>query len=152
MAQVAHTRIALGSADHGEMLLALEALGGGPPGIFMIRSASAKVRKQTAMGLARVMGCRVFQIGLGALSGGAVEETERSLAALFERATASSALLFFDEADALFGPAGTRDATLSSVVRLLIAEREACVIAGTRTVKTAGPFWKAHMVTSLIDG
>ena len=134
------------------MLLALETLGGAPPGIFMIRSASAKVRKQTAMGLARIMGLRVFQIRLGALSGGLIAETEQSLAALFERAMASNALLFFDEADALFGAAGTRDAALSSVLRALMAGREACVIAGTVTTKTAGPYWKAHMVTVLVDG
>jgi SpoVK/Ycf46/Vps4 family AAA+-type ATPase len=144
-------RAPLGGEVHLELLLAFEDEGAAPPGVYVIQSVSAKVRKQSAMRLAKAMGRRTFQIDLGAIASDYIGETEKSLAALLDRAEASAAVLFFDEADALFGTAKTRNTALAAVLRDQLAQRESAVIVGTLKARTPGAYWKDHARVVLHD-
>lgn len=53
--------------------------------------------------IAREMGLPLYKIDLSAVVSKYVGETEKNLSAIFDEAQAGSAILFFDEADALFG-------------------------------------------------
>jgi SpoVK/Ycf46/Vps4 family AAA+-type ATPase len=53
--------------------------------------------------LARALGLDLYRIDLSNVVSKYIGETEKSLARIFAAAEASSAILFFDEADALFG-------------------------------------------------
>jgi SpoVK/Ycf46/Vps4 family AAA+-type ATPase len=77
---------------------------GGPLGARMIVCAvSDKVRREAALRVARDLGRGLMAADLGGLISKYIGETEKNLAELFARADAEGALLFFDEADALFG-------------------------------------------------
>ncbi len=53
--------------------------------------------------LARALGLDLYRIDLSAVVSKYIGETEKNLARVFEEARATGAVLFFDEADALFG-------------------------------------------------
>src|SRR5262249_20522767 len=53
--------------------------------------------------LAREIALDLYQIDLSSVVSKYIGETEKHLSAIFDEAEASQALLFFDEADALFG-------------------------------------------------
>jgi SpoVK/Ycf46/Vps4 family AAA+-type ATPase len=53
--------------------------------------------------LARKLEVTLYRIDLGAVVSRYIGETEKNLRRLFDEAEDSSAILFFDEADALFG-------------------------------------------------
>jgi hypothetical protein len=57
-------------------------------------------RLQLGQALARQLG---YRVNLGAVASKYIGETEKNLAQLFARANTSGNILFFDEADALFG-------------------------------------------------
>ena len=57
----------------------------------------------TAGLLGKRLGCDVYRIALSAVVSKYIGETEKNLERLFERAENMSCILFFDEADALFG-------------------------------------------------
>lgn len=73
--------------------LGVRALFWGPPGTGKTQSAKA---------LAHTLGLPIYQVDLGSIQSKWLGETEKNLARLFEQAQAYNALLFFDEADALF--------------------------------------------------
>jgi quercetin dioxygenase-like cupin family protein len=58
---------------------------------------------RAAARLAAALGRPLERVDLTAVAGKYIGETEKNLAALFDRAAAADAVLFFDEADALFG-------------------------------------------------
>jgi len=58
---------------------------------------------QAAADLASQMGRPLLRVDLGATVGKYIGETEKNLGRVFAAAQASGAVLFFDEADALFG-------------------------------------------------
>jgi SpoVK/Ycf46/Vps4 family AAA+-type ATPase len=61
--------------------------------------------------LGKAVGYRVHRVDLSSVVSKYIGETERNLAALFEQASDRDQILFFDEADALFGRrTGARDA------------------------------------------
>ena len=66
----------------------------GPPGTGKTLTASL---------LGKGSGLPVFRVDLSLISSKWVGETEKSIAALFDRAQSNDWILFFDEADALFG-------------------------------------------------
>lgn len=53
--------------------------------------------------LGRELGVKLLRVDLSQLVSNYIGETEKNLTAAFERAASSNAILFFDEADALFG-------------------------------------------------
>ena len=60
-------------------------------------------RRLVAQALADEVGAPVYRIDLADVVSRYIGETEKNLARLFERAETAGAVLFFDEADALFG-------------------------------------------------
>jgi hypothetical protein len=72
----------------------LTALFSGPPGTG---------KTMTAQVLARDLGLDLYRVDLSRVMSKYIGETEKNLSRLFDQAQASGAVLFFDEADALFG-------------------------------------------------
>ena len=68
---------------------------------FTARRAAA--RHSAAHVLAQALGRDILRIDLAQVVSKYIGETEKNLDALFERAEQTGAILFFDEADALFG-------------------------------------------------
>jgi SpoVK/Ycf46/Vps4 family AAA+-type ATPase len=60
-------------------------------------------RTHAAEALARMMGRHLMSVDLGQVASRFIGETEKNLDHVFAAAAASGAVLFFDEADALFG-------------------------------------------------
>jgi hypothetical protein len=77
-------------------------------GITALFSGPSGTGKTMAAGiLARELGLDLYQIDLSRVVSKYIGETERNLDRIFEEAQASNAMLFFDEADALFGKRST---------------------------------------------
>lgn len=57
----------------------------------------------TARGLAAQLGCELYPVDLSVVVSRFIGETEKNLAALLDAAARTGGILFFDEADALFG-------------------------------------------------
>lgn len=74
--------------------LGVSALFSGPPGTGKTMCAGL---------IAKDLGTELYQVDLGKIVSKWVGETEKNLAALFDAAEASHAVLLFDEADSLFG-------------------------------------------------
>src|SRR5205085_7472070 len=80
----------------------LTAMFTGPPGTGKTMAAQV---------LARELGLDIYRIDLSRVMNKYIGETEKNLARLFDDAQAAGAILFFDEADAIFGKrAEVRDA------------------------------------------
>jgi AAA+ superfamily predicted ATPase len=72
----------------------LNVLFSGPPGTGKTMAADV---------LANVLGLDLYKIDLASVVSKYIGETEKNLARIFDEAATSNAILFFDEADALFG-------------------------------------------------
>jgi SpoVK/Ycf46/Vps4 family AAA+-type ATPase len=77
--------------SHGK---GLSALFTGPPGTGKTMAAEV---------IARELGLDLYKVDLSAVVSKYIGETEKNLAKIFKEADSSNAILFFDEADALFG-------------------------------------------------
>lgn len=76
----------------------------GSRGLTALFTGASGTGKTMAAGLiARQLGLEGWQIDLASVVSKYIGETEKQLARLFDEAEAAAALLFFDEADALFG-------------------------------------------------
>ncbi|GAB4223876.1 MAG: hypothetical protein Tsb0032_27290 [Kiloniellaceae bacterium] len=94
---------------------------------------------------------------LAALRGRSPEETEKSLAAFFEKAQAAEAILFFDEADALFGKrTEVKDShdryanqEVSYLLEALAAYRGLVILSSNRKAEAEAPIAgrAAHVLT-----
>lgn len=74
------------------------------PGISALFAGESGTGKtMSAEVIARDLGLLMYKIDLSAVVSKYIGETEKNLSVIFEEAQASSAILFFDEADALFG-------------------------------------------------
>lgn len=74
------------------------------PGISALFAGASGTGKTMAAGiLARELGVDAYRVDLSAVVNKYIGETEKNLAKVFDEAERSHALLFFDEADALFG-------------------------------------------------
>lgn len=102
-AWIAHGATLMGEWGMGRLLRpGYRALFHGPPGTG---------KTMTAGLIGRVTGREVYRIDLAAVVSKFIGETEKNLARLFDIAQDKNWILFFDEADALFGKRGeTRDA------------------------------------------
>ncbi|GAB4372405.1 MAG: hypothetical protein Kow00114_33850 [Kiloniellaceae bacterium] len=72
-------------------------------GLCLFAGPSGTGKTLAAETLARQLHRPLYRIELAAVAGRYIGETEKNLAALLRRAQAAGAILFFDEADALFG-------------------------------------------------
>lgn len=69
--------------------------------VFAGERGTGKTR--AAQVIARELGLALYRIDLASVAGKYIGETEKNLRHLFDAASASGAILLFDEADALFG-------------------------------------------------
>ena len=94
-------------AQHRELVLGRWGFRGGLAGgrgLTALFTGASGTGKTLAAGLvAGQLGLDGYQIDLASVVSKYIGETEKQLARLFDEAEAASALLFFDEADALFG-------------------------------------------------
>jgi SpoVK/Ycf46/Vps4 family AAA+-type ATPase len=72
-------------------------------GAVLLTGPSGTGKTLAAEGLAATMGRDLMRVDLGRVVSRFIGETEKNLDRVFAMAAASSAVLFFDEADALFG-------------------------------------------------
>jgi SpoVK/Ycf46/Vps4 family AAA+-type ATPase len=71
--------------------------------VTVIVGRDAKARSQLAKTMAREIGKDLLRVDIGQLVTKYIGETEKALAAVLARAEGRDVVLFFDEADALFG-------------------------------------------------
>jgi SpoVK/Ycf46/Vps4 family AAA+-type ATPase len=75
-----------------------------PSGTMLLFSGPSGAGKTlAAQALAHELGRPLFRVDLQQVTNKYIGETEKNLSAVFESAMTSNAILFFDEADALFG-------------------------------------------------
>ncbi|WP_245632039.1 ATP-binding protein [Edaphobacter aggregans] len=78
----------------------VESAGAKPAGALFLSGGSAKA---AAGAVAHELGRGLFRVDLSAVVSKYIGETEKNLERVFEAAEGQGAILFFDEADALFG-------------------------------------------------
>jgi len=71
--------------------------------VLFLSGSTALRRRKAAETLAETLMVDLFRVDLSAVVSQYIGETEQNLNAVFDKAEASGAILFFDEADALFG-------------------------------------------------
>lgn len=75
--------------------------------VLVLHGSTALRRKKSAETLAESLHVELFRVDVSAVVSRYIGETEKNLNAVFDKAKASGAILFFDEADALFGARNT---------------------------------------------
>ncbi len=85
-----------------------ERIVGGSAATMLLSGAPGVGKTMAAQVLAREIGIDLYRVDLSRVMNKYVGETEKQLARLFDEAEASGAMLFFDEAEALFGKRGER--------------------------------------------
>lgn len=77
----------------------------------LVTGASPQERLRSAQQMAHAAGKALWRVDLAQVVSKYIGETEKNLAQLFARAEHANAILYFDEADALFGKrTGVKDA------------------------------------------
>jgi SpoVK/Ycf46/Vps4 family AAA+-type ATPase len=71
--------------------------------VLVLSGSTALRRRKAAETLAETLKVDLFRVDLSAVVSKYIGETEKNLNGVFDKAEASGAILFFDEADALFG-------------------------------------------------
>lgn len=114
---------------------------------LLIAGKTSQERLEAANEQARALGVPLQRIELSAVAGKYLGETEKNLEKVLAKAEAAGALLFFDEADALFGKrTELRDSNdryanqeVAYVLQKLEASKANVVIGTTRETKTIDP-------------
>jgi SpoVK/Ycf46/Vps4 family AAA+-type ATPase len=75
--------------------------------VLVLCGSTALRRRKSAEMLAESLNVDVFRVDVSAVVSQYIGETEKNLNDVFDKAEASGAILFFDEADELFGARGT---------------------------------------------
>ena len=75
--------------------------------VLILSGSTPLRRRKSAETLAESLGVELFRVDMSAVVSQYIGETEKNLNDVFDKAEASGAILFFDEADALFGARGT---------------------------------------------
>ncbi|MFL6576110.1 MAG: AAA family ATPase [Povalibacter sp.] len=103
----------------------------------VITGATAQQRMQTASEYAQSAGMNLVHVDLSQVISKYIDETEKNLDRLLDEAERTSSILFFDEADAIFGKrtevkdAHDRYANLSSHLEVAVADRGVPILIGT---------------------
>jgi SpoVK/Ycf46/Vps4 family AAA+-type ATPase len=71
--------------------------------VLVLSGSTALRRRKAAETLAETLKVDLFRVDLSAVVSKYIGETEKNLNGVFDKAEASGAILFFDEADVLFG-------------------------------------------------
>ena len=109
--------------------------------VGLVSGTSSLQRMLLARGRALAAGGELYRVDLDAVVSKYIGETEKNLSALFDEAERSGWILFFDEADALFGKrtdvqdAHDRYANLKTLLDRMAAERGVPILIGTKRTK-----------------
>lgn len=112
-----------------EYLDALKALRAGPLSGATVITLSGGTQTELRTGaeeVARSLGRQLFRVNLAGVVSKYIGETEKNLSMLLARAQATDAVLFFEDADALFGRGGGQgagDGGLASEAGTMIVEK-----------------------------
>jgi ATPase family associated with various cellular activities (AAA) len=107
----------------------------------LISSPSTTQRMLLARRRALAVGADLYRVNLDAVVSKYIGETEKNLSALFDLAERGGWILFFDEADALFGKrsdvqdAHDRYANAEAMIASMAAERGMPILMGTKLSK-----------------
>src|SRR5262249_44399013 len=116
------------SRQYADVLAALRASPSGVTTIVTLSAGPAPAQRQVVQQLAADVGRTVFRVDLSSLVSKYIGETEQNLERLFSRAEAQNWILFFDEADALFGkrtqPGNAHDRYANGEVSYLLQRME----------------------------
>ena len=77
--------------------------------VLVLSGSTALRRRKSAEMLAETLKVDLFRVDVSAVVSQYIGETEKNLNDVFDKAEASGAILFFDEADILFGARGVVD-------------------------------------------
>ena len=94
--------------DFKQRIVANSGDGSGAYALFSGPQGTGKT--MTAEVLANELGMDIYRVDLGAIVSKYIGETEKNLAQLFDRAESENLVLYFDEADSLFGKRSVKDA------------------------------------------
>src|ERR1043165_9298679 len=75
--------------------------------VLVLSGSTARRRRKSAEMLAETLKVDLFKVDVSAVVSRYIGETEKNLNDVFDKAEASGAILFFDEADVLFGARST---------------------------------------------
>jgi SpoVK/Ycf46/Vps4 family AAA+-type ATPase len=148
----------LASPQMAQVRQLLTRLSGTPPmGATILFAGTDKDAKIAAAAtLANELRLGLYRIDLAAVVSKYIGETEKNLNTIFNSAEASSAILFFDEADALFGKrsevkdAHDRFANIEvSFLLQRIEQSHVIAILATNTTPTWPPDWLRHVHSTL---
>jgi hypothetical protein len=84
-------------------------------------------REQEVIYLGKIGGKEVYRVDLPAVVSKYIGETEKNLLSAFEKAAANNAILFFDEADTLFGKT-TEPAKVAKRIQVLAKEKNVLAV------------------------
>jgi hypothetical protein len=140
-------RAQIGGETHLQILLTLEEADLKPDGMLIVQSGSRKIRRQVATRLAHALGRSVYEIGLAKFAEEHAEELGETLEPLVAGAAMRGAMLFLDEADALFG---NRHGDVAKILRALTGDG-VFVVAGTVSYARADRFWAEHLIGVLFE-
>jgi hypothetical protein len=135
-------RAPIGGEMHLHMLLSLEEADVKPDGMMIVQSTSRKIRRQVTARLARALGRSVYEIDLAKLTVDHAGELVDVLEPLVAGAAMRGAMLFLDQADALFG---SRHGDVAKIMRSLSGEG-VFVVAGTEQYARTDRYWAEHLV------
>jgi len=75
--------------------------------VLVLHGSTALRRRKSAEALAEFLHVELFRVDVSAVVSQYIAETEKNLNNVFDKAEASGSILYFDEADALFGGRST---------------------------------------------
>ena len=87
-------------------------IGGSRANSRIVGGATSTQRFRAAKSRARLNGRATLRVDLASIVSKYIAETERNIRQLLDKAEQTHAILYFDEADALFGSAGTEDESI----------------------------------------
>lgn len=101
--------------------------------VLQVISDDAEARARVAREIAESLGRTLYRIDLSGIVSTYIGETEKNLRAAFEIAASGDVVLFFDEADALFGAReDVKESRLADDAWERIARSGGIVVLGTR--------------------
>ena len=137
-----HTATAsLGAAPYFATLAKRAGVAAHQPRLYVFSGVSGHLARAGVDQLATELGLRVHRIDLSRVTGRFIGETEKTLARAFAAALSRNAILFFDEADAIFGKRSevreAHDRYANGEVAYLLQRLE--VYAGAAALATRSP-------------
>jgi hypothetical protein len=137
-------RVRRGTPAYRELVPLLKGLKAAPPPTVVLLAGAAGTGKTLAASvLAAELGLPLRRIDLAPFVGGYIGETEKNIESVLSRAGAGGGVLFFDEADALFGKrtsaASAHDRYANLEVGYLLARHRGVILASVRHAPPAPP-------------